>query len=96
MKKIGLQPLLPTHYSQVSLDYKPLPTDSHEYSFDFTGPNGHWEEELRLRLVHGKWVQAFRVVRDVPDPNGFFFQHEELLTDVDPEFPQPVDWTERM
>ena len=83
---------MPDHYGRIGFDYKPLQTNSHEYSFSFSGPNGKWDEDLRLQLVNHKWVQALRVREKRPDPRDFFSQKQTVLEDVDDGFPTPVNW----
>lgn len=90
-RKMKLEPLMPTHYLQVALDYEPLQAKSHKYQISFDGPNGQWDEVLLLRLVHDKWVSAFRVSRETPSADGSS-RKRELVESVDQEFPQPVDW----
>ena len=91
-RRIKLEPLMPDHYDRIGFDYKPLQTNSHEYSFSFSGPNGKWDEDLRLKLVNHKWVQALRVREERPDPKDFFSQKQTVLEDVDDGFPTPVNW----
>jgi len=91
-RRIPLQPLLPNHYSQISFDYEPLPTKSHEYSLSFDGPNGHWDQVLRFQIVNGKVAQAFRVFKEIPGSEGLSSQKLKVLEHVDHGFPSPVKW----
>jgi hypothetical protein len=71
--------------------------NSRDFNVFFDGLNGFWNQEIRLRRVNGKWLQATKVSRAVLTPKHgpeekFLFQR------VDKDFPLvngKVDWTEK-
>jgi hypothetical protein len=89
MRKTKLDELRPNHYLQIEFDYVPDQTNSHEYSISFEGPNGSWNELLRLQLVSDKWLQALKVTKEIPDPTGLLSpQKKTVLEDADDGFPK--------
>jgi hypothetical protein len=82
-----------TDLTKIDFAYQPLKTDSQVYSFGFSGLNGHWDETLRLERVEGKWIQAFKVTKDIPSPDRFLpAQKKTVVEHVDDGFSTPMNW----
>jgi hypothetical protein len=74
--------ILDTHYK--------LTGNKYSFNIFFSGLNGFWTEELRLRLVNGEWTQAARVTRTVTAKNGRVYE-KFVFQKIDRNFPRSSD-----
>ena len=68
------------------------PGDKRDFNIFFSGMNGFWSEQLRMRRVNGHWLRAFKVTRDTTrvvrgPPRSNRMVYTEIYRKIDPGFP---------
>jgi hypothetical protein len=86
---ISVMPMPPNYSGTGSIKYELGGTDHHDFNIFFSGRNGDWIENLRLRKVNNSWISAVRVIQQQPGKKPHYFY------DIENEYPQQlkdIDW----